>query len=67
MRINPGNKEPRLATAAEAASVVCSGDWLDYGSKGSSRPVVSPRQFSTRCPQVPPIGLFTYCTTSTAR
>lgn len=32
MRINPGNKEPRVITAAEAARVICSGDWLDYGS-----------------------------------
>ncbi len=32
MRINPGNKEPRVVTAAEAARVVRSGDWLDYGT-----------------------------------
>jgi acyl-CoA hydrolase len=32
MNINPGNKEPRIVTAAEAAKVVRSGDWLDYAS-----------------------------------
>lgn len=32
MIINPGNKEPRVVTAAEAAAVVRSGDWLDYGT-----------------------------------
>ena len=32
MRINPGNKELRVVTAAEAARVVCSGVWLDYGT-----------------------------------
>ncbi len=32
MRINPGNKTPRIVTAEEAAGVVKSGDWLDYGS-----------------------------------
>jgi hypothetical protein len=32
MRINSGNKEPRVVTAAEAARVVRSGDWLDYGT-----------------------------------
>lgn len=32
MQINPGNKQPRIVTAAEAARVVKSGDWLDYGT-----------------------------------
>ncbi|HEY5646371.1 MAG TPA: acetyl-CoA hydrolase/transferase C-terminal domain-containing protein [Pseudomonadales bacterium] len=32
MRINQGGKTPRTVTAAEAARVVRSGDWLDYGS-----------------------------------
>lgn len=32
MIINPGNKEPRIVTAAEAAQVVRSNDWLDYGT-----------------------------------
>jgi len=32
MNINPGNKEPRIVTAKEAAQVVRSGDWVDYGS-----------------------------------
>ncbi len=32
MRINPGNKQPRVVSAAEAARVVRSGDWLDYGT-----------------------------------
>ena len=32
MKINPGNKTPRVITATEAARLVKSGDWLDYGS-----------------------------------
>ena len=32
MRINPGNKTPKVVSAAEAAKVVKSGDWLDYGT-----------------------------------
>jgi acyl-CoA hydrolase len=32
MRINPGNKTPRVVTPEEAACVVRSGDWLDYGT-----------------------------------
>jgi len=32
MRINPGNKTPKVITAAEAAKIVRSGDWLDYGT-----------------------------------
>jgi acyl-CoA hydrolase len=32
MKINQGGKTPRLITAAEAASLVKSGDWLDYGA-----------------------------------
>lgn len=32
MRINDGNKVPRVVTAEEAARVVKSGDWLDYAT-----------------------------------
>jgi len=42
MIINPGNKEPRTVTAAEAARVVRSGDWVDYGST-----LVQPDLFDT--------------------
>lgn len=31
MKVNPGGKTPRLISAAEAAALVKSGDWLDYG------------------------------------
>jgi acyl-CoA hydrolase len=40
--INPGNKTPRVVTAAEAAKVVKSGDWLDYGTT-----LVQPDLFDT--------------------
>lgn len=32
MKVNPGGKTPRRITAAEAAALVKSGDWVDYGS-----------------------------------
>jgi acyl-CoA hydrolase len=32
MRVNQGGKTPRVVTPDEAASVVRSGDWLDYGT-----------------------------------
>lgn len=32
MKVNPGGKTPRRITAAEAAALVKSGDWLDYGA-----------------------------------
>src|SRR3954451_19427541 len=31
MRLNTAGKEPREISAAEAATLVRSGDWLDYG------------------------------------
>ena len=42
MIINSGNKEPRIVTAEEAARVVRSGDWVDYGST-----LVQPDLFDT--------------------
>ena len=42
MQINPGNKTPKVVTAADAAKVVKSGDWLDYGTT-----LVQPDLFDT--------------------
>lgn len=42
MRINPGNKMPCVVSAEEAARVVKSGDWLDYGTA-----LVQPDLFDT--------------------
>jgi acyl-CoA hydrolase len=42
MNINSGNKEPRIVSAEEAARVVRSGDWVDYGST-----LVQPDLFDT--------------------
>ena len=42
MRINQGGKQPRVITAAQAAALVKSGDWLDYATT-----LVQPDLFDT--------------------
>ncbi len=42
MRINPGNKSPKVISASDAAKLVKSGDWIDYGTT-----LVQPDLFDT--------------------
>ena len=56
MKVNPGGKTPRRITAAEAAALVKSGDWLDYGAI-TAQPDVFDAALAARAAELSRVGI----------
>ncbi|MBP0464088.1 butyryl-CoA:acetate CoA-transferase [Roseomonas sp. PWR1] len=56
MKVNPGGKTPRRITAAEAAALVKSGDWLDYGAI-TAQPDVFDAALAARSAELSRVGI----------
>jgi acyl-CoA hydrolase len=56
MKVTPGGKTPRRITAAEAAALVKSGDWLDYGAI-TAQPDAFDAALATRAAELTKVGI----------